>query len=580
MRINVSLDTSHLRGDFFGGLTAGIVALPLALAFGAQTELGAIAGLYGAIAIGILAAIFGGTPVQISGPTAPMTVVSAVIIADAVHYAGGLEAAFPIIIATFFLAGLMQMGMGLSGIGRYIKYIPYPVVSGFMSGIGAIIIISQIFPFFGASTPGGGPLGVIGHLGALPALINWQAMLLAAATVFIIYYLPRYTKILPSSLVALIVLSGSAFLLFAPGQVAVINDGTPGGVPVGLPKLHLNFLPVLSDFKHLGLVLEYALTLAALGAIDSLLTSIVADNVTKTKHDSNRELLGQGIGNMGAAILGGLPGAGATMRTIVNINAGGRTRLSGVFAGLLLLAVLLGLGALVGNIPNAVLAGILVTVGIGIIDYKGLRHLAAIPRADAVIMIVVFLMTVFVGLLEAVAVGMLLAALLFMKNISDIIERKTQTTSIQAFAHELPWSDEEDVDLTAFDGQVYIKHLDGPLFFGFASRFQEMVKSLPVMQMAVIRMDRVPYIDQSGLYALEEGIRGLHALGIIVAITGLHGQPKEMLRRIKLAPGLVAERHCFESFPTCALWLRENLPPSPLKMAEAAAAPLESKVTE
>ncbi|MCB0629584.1 MAG: SulP family inorganic anion transporter [Saprospiraceae bacterium] len=551
-------DFSNFRGDLFGGITAGIVALPLALAFGEQTELGAIAGLYGAIAIAFLAALFGGTPTQISGPTAPMTVVSAVVILEAIAYAGDITAAFPIIIATFFLAGVLEMLLGVLGLGRYIRYIPYPVVSGFMSGIGIIIIISQIFPFFGAAPPAGGSWGTITSLGQIPDIINMNSVLLAGATIAIIYLFPRITKIVPSSLVALIMVSTIAFFFFTNGQVSVINDSTENGVPTGLPKLQLGFFSVFTDFGHLLWMVEYAFMLAALGAIDSLLTSVVADNITKTKHDSNQELIGQGIGNMGSALFGGLPGAGATMRTVINVNSGGKTKISGVIAGLLLLFVLLGLGSLVGIIPNAVLAGILITVGISIIDYKGFRHLFTIPRADAFVMIAVLLLTVFIGLLEAVAIGMVMAAILFMKDISNVIERRAETTPLRDFAREISWEDEGDI-IDRIGHLVYIKHLDGPLFFGFSSRFSEMVKALPEVQAVIIRMSRVPYVDQTGMYAMEEAIQSMQAQGITVIFTGLHGQPEDMFRRINLVPGLVPEVYNFKKYKDAARWLQQHL---------------------
>lgn len=557
MLANFKLDFSHIKGDLFGGVTAGIVALPLALAFGAQTELGAIAGVYGAIALGIFAALFGGTPLQISGPTGPMTVVSAVVIAEAIKYAGGFEAAFPIILATFFVAGVIEVLMGILGLGRYIKYIPYPVISGFMSGIGVIIIITQIFPFFGAATPEGGSIGVVKSLGTLPSLINIMAVLVAVITIVIIYLFPKVTKLVPSSLVALIAVSVGAFFLL-PDMVTTINDSTPGGVPVGLPAVHLSFFSIFTDSTHWPLILEYGFMLGALGAIDSLLTSVVADNLTKTKHKSNKELIGQGMGNMVSAMIGGLPGAGATMRTVVNINAGAKTNLSGVIAGMLLLSILLGLSSLVGNIPNAVLAGILITVGIGIIDYRGFRHLKKIPRTDAAIMIVVLLLTVFVGLLEAVAIGMVMAALLFMKNISDVIEKGTSSAPLRAFSTEIPWSDEGNM-LEEVGDKVFIKHLEGALFFGFASRFQEMVKALPNVEVVIMRMGRVPYVDQSGLYAMEEAVSDLQNQGVAVIFTGLQAQPKDMFRRIQLVPGLVPAEHCFKTFEDAAVWIKKYL---------------------
>ncbi|MCB0580348.1 MAG: SulP family inorganic anion transporter [Phaeodactylibacter sp.] len=549
----LKFDLSNLKGDFFGGLTAGIVALPLALAFGEQTEMGAIAGLYGAIAIGVLAAMFGGTPTQISGPTAPMTVVSAVVIADAIAYAGSLETAFPIIIATFFLAGAMESLLGVFRLGKYVKYIPYPVVSGFMSGIGVIIVITQVFPFFGMSAPEGGPMGTIRAIHEIPEIVNIYSVGAALITIALIYLLPRFTKAVPSTLVALILVSIVAFFLLPGGRLLRLNSAGP--IPTGLPELHLGFIGVFLDINHVVVIFEYAVTLAFLGAIDSLLTSIVADNITKTKHDSDKELIGQGIGNMGAAVIGGLPGAGATMRTVINANAGGKTRISGAIAGLFLLVVLLGIGSLVGHIPNAVLAGILITVGIGIIDYRGLRHIRSVPRSDAFVMVAVLLLTVFVDLLVAVGAGMVLSALLFMKKISDVVEHKTKSAPLKDFAREVPWRDEGNI-IDEVGDRVYIKHLDGPLFFGFASRFQDMVKALPKIRSVVIRMDLVPYVDQSGLYAMEEAVRELQEQGILVVFTGLHGQPLDMFERINLVPGLVSEEYLFESFEDCINWLK------------------------
>ena len=301
-------------------------------------------------------------------------------------------------------------------------------------------------------------------------------------------------------------------------------------------------------------IVEYAITLAALGAIDSLLTSVVADNMTKIKHDSNRELIGQGIGNMAAAFIGGLPGAGATMRTVINIQSGGKTRISGVIAGAFLLAVLLGLGRFVGHIPNAVLAGILITVGISIIDYKGLRHLRNVPRTDVIVMLTVLLLTVFVDLLVAVGVGMVLSALLFMKKIADVVDDRTVSAPLRHFSREVPWMDDKEV-IDKLGGKVYIKHLDGPLFFGFAMRFQEMVRALPEIEIAVMRMEKVPYVDQSGLYAMEDAIMELQEARIRVLFSGLHGQPAVMFESIRITGGLIPEEDIYENFDDCAEWL-------------------------
>lgn len=553
-------DMSNIRGDLFGGITAGIVAFPLALAFGAQTALGAIAGLYGAITLSVLAATFGGTPTQISGPTAPMTVVSALVIAKAIALSGSIQAGIPLIVATFLVGGLAQVLLGVLGVGRYIKYIPYPVVSGFSSGIGVIIIITQIFPFFGAPSPAGGALGVLMDLEQVDNIFNPNSVIVALSTIAIIFLFPKITRRVPSSLIALIIVSLAAYFIFRDGQLSTVAGSGAQGIPKGLPRLHLSFWEVFTEGNYWGFILQYGFTLAALGSIDSLLTAVIADNLTKTKHDSNRELVGQGIGNMASALIAGLPGAGATMRTVINIQSGGKTRLSGVFAGLLLLLILLGLSPLVGQIPNAVLAGILITVGIGIIDYRGFRHLTTIPRADAFIMLVVLGVTVFVGLLEAVGIGMIMAALLFMKNIADVIEGRTRSAPLQDYAMELPWADEDPKLLEQFGERVFIKHLDGPLFFGFASRFQEIIKTKPEIKVVIIRMGRVPYVDQSGLYALEEAVKELQdTQKITVAISGLRGQPKDMLSAVKLAPGLIPEHLVFPTFQDAAQWLKREL---------------------
>lgn len=617
------LDFSNLRGDFFGGLTAGIVALPLALAFGAQTALGPMAGLYGAIAIAILAALFGGTPTQVSGPTAPMTVVSSAIIANAIVETGAesVADALPLILATFFLAGLIEMIFGIIKLGKYIKYIPYPVVSGFMSGIGVIIIITQLFPLLGYNPTNDEALvesrmihaeeqileGIIreeeqngtlkgvmdgevitatqaafeavtpeqireearkqakreasGTVGTLKNIlrpfqtngINWLNFLLAIGTIIVIYGFKRITKAVPSSLVALVLFTLIAFFFIPAGDIPVIGE-----VQKGLPPFYFDFFGQFADTSTLMLIFKFAFTLAALGAIDSLLTSVVADNITKTRHDPNQELIGQGIGNMGAAFIAGLPGAGATMRTVINAQSGGKTKISGIIAGVFLLAVLLGLSGIVQFIPNGVLAGILMTVGIGIIDYKGFRHLRAVPRGDAVVMLLVLLLTVFVGLLEAVAIGMVLAAMLFMKKSADTVEDGASSQTLTDFSHEKPWADEGDL-IKRLGDQVYIKHLDGPLFFGFVSSFQGIIQQLPDLQVLVIRLGRVPYIDQSGLYAMEDAILDLQSQGKAVVFTGMNPQIRSMMERINLIPGLVEEKYVFDTFKECRSWLSDRL---------------------
>ena len=537
---------NNLRGDVFGGITAGIVALPLALAFGVQSGAGPVAGLYGAIVLGIFAATFGGTSSQVSGPTGPMTVVAALVVIKAIEEYGSLEAGMGFIICIFLLAGVVQILFGVLKLGTYIKYIPYPVVSGFMSGIGGIIILLQIYPFFGQTSPKK-VLDVITNIVDVIPIINWEAMIIASSTIAIIYLFPKITKAIPSTLVALI--SMTIVTTFIGLEVPVI-----GTIPSSLPELKIGAIASIHT-SDITLIIELALTLALLGAIDSLLTSVIADNITKTKHHSNRELVGQGIGNIMASCIGGLPGAGATMRTLVNVNAGGQTPLSGVIHGVLLLAILLGLGNYAQVIPIPVLAGILITVGVGIIDYKGFRHIKSVPRTDAVVMLIVLGMTMFVDLIQAVAVGLILSSILFMKQMSDQLGSEVKILPIKENCRQ--WWKENIPDSIA--DKIYVKHFPGPIFFGFAPALLAMAESLPDIRVVIFRMMNVPNIDQTGLYALEEVVLSLEKRNIAVVITGLQKQPYRMLQRINMVPGLIPENYIFDEIEDCIQWLGEEL---------------------
>jgi len=543
-------DFKNLKGDLSGGLVAGIVALPLALAFGVQSGMGAIAGLYGAIAVGILAAAFGGTATQASGPTGPMTVVSAAFIAIAISLTGSLENAMGIIVATFILSGLFQIFFGFINIGSYIKYFPYPVISGFMSGVGLIIILLQIYPFAGISSPSS-TFGVVKEIPRLFSEIKLAAIGIGGITVLIFYLFPKITKAIPSALVALI--TASLVTYFFKLDVPLIGE-----IPSGLPSLKIDGIFNI-DPKAYVIILEYALVLAVLGSIDSLLTSVIADNITKTKHNSNRELIGQGIGNAVAGLIGGIPGAGATKGTVVNINSGGKTRLSGVIHGLFLLIVLLGAGKLAAFIPIPVLAGILIPVGFNIIDMKGLKHLLHVPRADAIVLVIVLLITTFGSLIYAVAIGIILASVLFMKRSGDIAEKGTTGSSLADLKGDQPWDDEQSL-FKEFKNTIYVKHLYGPLFFGFTSHFLKLFKNIDEkIKVLVIRMDRVPYIDQTGLYAMEEILFDLNKKGLRVMIIGLQSQPSDMLRAIDIIPNLVPENQLFDDMYSGISWLKKEL---------------------
>jgi len=598
----------HIRGDIFGGLTAGIVALPLALAFGVSSGLGPTAGLYGAIFLSFFAALLGGTNTQISGPTAPMTAVSMVIISTLIAANdGSVQKALPIILAVFMLAGLMQVGLGFLKLGKYIRYIPYPVVSGFMTAIGLIILITQLLPVLGyyakedtayvdtfkpqaeaiilgnilveeagegllvledfsETLSRGGAItehqileesqtlaakaasGVLGALRVLPSALkntSWIELLLALGTIIIIYGFKRITTAVPSTLVALVVMTGVA-ILFVPDYRPIT------AIPQGFP------IPKWEVFTELSLVqltpyFFTALTLSLLGAIDSLLTSVVADNMTKTRHRPNKELIGQGVGNSISALFGGIPGAGATIRTVVNINSGGKTRISGMIAGLVLLLILLLFSSAASTIPAAVLAGILVTVGIGVMDYKGLRAIPSLPRdikigklgisSEVVVMLVVMVLSTFWNLVYAVGIGLIMASLMFMKKIGDLTATQSK---VSTGAKEKLWEDETAYEELKSD-KIAIKHINGPLFFGSTDGFSRLSKRIPsAAEIVLFRLDRMEYIDQSGLYALEDLLVDLSKDNKTVYLIHLPKQPRYMMERIRLVPRLVPAENIFE----------------------------------
>jgi sulfate permease, SulP family len=529
------------RGDVFGGISAGVVALPLCLAFGAASGLGPEAGLYGAIAAGILAAIFGGTPLLVTGPTNPMTLVAATVVAANLLPTG--KANLAVVVTAFLLAGALQVLFGVLRLGRFIRYVPYPVISGFMSGIGVIIIIQQFYAIVGVHAPSSDAIKILRSLPMLPSAIMWPVALLGVTTLAIILILPRFTRKVPASLVALIVVT-AASVAFG------VNAPRIGAIPAGLPAF---IMPAFS-FDQGTLIVTAAIELAVLGAIDSLLSALLTDSLTKTHHDSNRELIGQGIGNIGAALVGGLPGAGANIRTIVNIEAGGKTRLSGVIHGLFLLAVLLGLSSLVQYIPNAVLAGILVGAGLSCIDFRGLSHIGKVPRSDSAVLLTVLVLTVFSGLIVAVAVGLIIASFIFMKKVADISERQT---AISPLADEL-WADEIGIP-DEYRDRLLVKHVEGPLFFGFARGFLNIAARAVGARLLILRMDHVSLIDQSGAYALQDALLDLKSSGMRIVLVGLPVAQRDILEAIHVIPELVSTNDVFANFAELKAALPEML---------------------
>jgi SulP family sulfate permease len=395
-----------------------------------------------------------------------------------------------------------------------------------------IILVQQLFPLLGAAPPSSNPLAILRQAHLIGGNVRGSAVALSAATIAIMFLLPRLTRVVPASLVALVALTAVSVAMKL--DVPVIGEIPSGLPPIVLPSFDVGAIPAM---------LLPAFEIALLGAIDSLLTSLVADNLTRTRHDSNRELVGQGVGNMVAGLFGGLPGAGATMRTVVNVNAGGRTRRSGVVHGLFLVAVLLGLSGLVQYVPRAVLAGLLVSVGVGIIDARGFAHLRQAPRPDAFVMLLVLLLTVFADLIVAVIVGLVVASFVLVKRVSDLSAQQTTLTPLM----DEPWADELSIP-EAIRSKLLIKHVEGPLFFGFASQFLDISRQAAASKLVVLRMGRVSYMDQTGVYALEDVVGRLSEAGVRVLLVGLRVPQVDLLERLQLIPAVVPESDVFEDF--------------------------------
>ena len=519
------LHLRNLRGDVFGGVTAAIVALPLALAFGVSSGAGATAGLYGAVFVGLFAALCGGTPSQISGPTGPMTVVMATIFTFLIakYPDTGLAMAFTVVM----LGGIFQILFGVFKLGKYITLMPYTVISGFMSGIGVIIILLQIAPLLGQP----GASGVVDSLQQLPTVlanIEPTAAGLGLLTLVIVFAAPaRLNRVLPAPLLALIICTLISVWAFPNSNLERIGE-IPAGFPVFIrPSLQPN---ALKD------MVGYGLMLAALGAIDSLLTSLVADNITRTQHDSDRELIGQGIGNLVSGLFGGLPGAGATMRTVVNVQAGGRTPVSGLIHALVLLIIVLQASALTEPIPHAVLAGILIKVGIDIIDWAFLKRAHLLSLKGAGIMYMVLFLTVFVDLITAVVVGAFVANLLTVKHLTDLQVSDMQTISSPTEDAQLSSTEQEL--LAQAKGRVLLFCLGGPMSFGAAKSISQRMSIVEKYEILILDFEDVPRVGVTAALAIENMLKDSVIKNTKVFLVGASGQVKERLQRLEIVKSL------------------------------------------
>ena len=521
-RLNYDLDT--LRGDLFGGVTSMVVALPVSLGFGIASGMGAAAGLYGAIAVGFFASVFGGTRSQISGPTAPMTVAMAVVLTS---HASSLTEALTVVV----LAGLLQVLLGVSRIGRFVAYTPHVVVSGFMSGIGVIIMLMQSLPLLGASGATGGPMGAARALPAAVSDIDTSAFAIGAVTLAVGFLWPRrLSRFAPSPLVALAAGTALGVLWFTEAPVI-------GAIPVGLPSLQLD-LPPADFLLH---ALQPAIILALLGSVDSLLTSLVADSMTGNRHNPDRELIGQGIGNMAAGLIGALPGAGATMGTVINIRSGGSTPVSGALRALLLFALVLGLGRLVEPIPLAALAGVLVKVGWDIIDWRMLARVHRLRREHLIVMLATLGLTVFVDLITAVAIGLIAGGMVHARRLGRLeLDSVVSVPLLEAsfFADDsIPVGDDPHA------ARVGMVALRGTLSVASSHKLVSVV-GLDIKEHEVVIFDfsDTVYIDDSAAMVIGKLLDIAAESGTECIVMGLRDDVAATLRSLDILGGVPADR--------------------------------------
>ena len=529
------ISTSNLRGDLFGGVTAAVVSLPMALAFGVASGAGAAAGLWGAVLVGLFAALFGGTPSLISEPTGPMTVVMTAVIASltAADPENGMAMAFTVVM----LAGVFQILFGFLKLGRYVTMMPYTVISGFMSGIGFILIILQIAPFLGQAPPKG---GVIGTLSALPRLLGGirpAEAVLALLSVAIIWAMPRaWRRIAPPQLVALIVGTVLSLTLLNVGSGAE-EEGIRriGEIASGFPRLQIPHL----ELGQLRVILIDAAVLGMLGCIDALLTAVIADSLTRTEHDSNKELIGQGLGNLVSGLFGGIAGAGATMGTVVNIQTGGRSALSGITRALVLMIVILGAAGLAAQIPMAVLAGIAFKVGIDIIDWDFLRRAHRLSIKGALIMYGVILLTVLVDLIVAVGVGVFVANILTIDRMSALQSQAVKSVSTGDGAIELGPEERELLDRAG--GKVLLFQLNGAMIFGVAKAIDREHNAIGDCSAIVFDLGQVSHLGVTASLALENAVQEALEKNRDVYVVGAGGTTLRRLEKLGLPERLPAD---------------------------------------
>ncbi|MDD9155925.1 SulP family inorganic anion transporter [Aliivibrio sp. S4TY2] len=488
-------ESVNFKGDLFGGVTTAIISLPLALAFGVASGAGAEAGLWGAIMVGLFASLFGGSSTLISEPTGPMTVIMTAVLTSMVakYPETGIAMTFTVVM----MAGAFQILLGTLKLGKYITLMPYSVISGFMSGIGVILIILQLSPLLGHAAPAG---GVIGTLKALPdtlAHLDIKELFLGVLTLGVLFLFPQqYRKYIPAQLVALVAVTLISVIIFDTDSIRRIGE-----IPAGLPSI---VIPTINSDMFMTMVID-ALVLGTLGCIDTLLTAVIGDSLTRKEHDSDKELRGQGLANMISGLFGALPGAGATMGTVTNIQVGARSPLSGVFRAAVLALVVLVAGGLTEPIPMAVLAGIAVYVGFNILDWSFIQRAHKVSFAGMAIMYGVMLLTVFVDLIVAVGLGVFISNIIIIERLSREQARQVKAIS-DADEDDVPLTDSERRLLDKANGKVLFFYLSGPMIFSVSKAIARQHSSISDYEVMILDLTDVPMIDVTVGLALENAI--------------------------------------------------------------------------
>ncbi len=539
----------NFKGELIGGITASVVSLPLAIAYGTITGLGPAAGIYTTLILGLMATIFGSTSAQISGPMGALTVIVSLVTLREINIAGNIESALPVLTVIFALAGVIQMIISLLKLGANIRYVPYTVVSGFMSAIGVIIIVLEFPDLFGVyDSPYKTIPDILLHLNYLFARVDYLTVSLVLSTLLIIYITPIFTKKIPGSLIAL--LSISLLTWFFNLDVNKI-----GYIDFSLKHLSSFNINQIFELETASRIVWTSLTMALLASISTLLTSVVADSLTNKTHDSDKELLGQGIGNLLTAVVGGFPGSAVSASTVANIKSGGKTKLSGFVSIIsLLLIVLVGM-PLAAEIPKPVIAGILIYIGTLLIDRETIKKFNVIPKVDNAVIYLVMILSIFWSLIYAVVIGIAISAISFMKKMADQVEIDSSKTKFDRIIDQLIGSFK---DAFEFKQKIFIKTIKGPIFFGFSSRFLYYIKNIsPQVETVVFNLSFVPYMDYSGIRTFKEVNLRLAQKNVTTCISEINENNLKQLIAFEIVPQLIPVDHIFRSLEECVTCLHQ-----------------------